>query len=368
RRRGAASAQKDLLNYMLAGVDKTTGESLSDENIRYQINTFLIAGHETTSGLLSFTLYFLLNHPDVLAKAYDEVDRVLGTDVAVAPTMAQVGQLDYVRQILLESLRLWPTAPAFGLYPYKDEVVGEKYTLKARSFVTVLTLMLHRDKSVWGPNAEAFDPENFAREAEAARPSWAYKPFGNGQRACIGRQFAMQEATLVLGMILQRFHLFDHAKYKLKIKETLSIKPEGFKIRARLRPTVTRSKLAPVAAAKASAETKAAAAARPQHGAPLYVLYGSNLGATEAIAREIAQAGTLNGFKTQLAPLDDFAGALPTDGPVVIAAASYNGAAPDNAAKFVAWLGAAAEGAARGVSFAVVGCGNRDWASTFQAV
>ena len=79
-----------------------------------QINTFLIAGHETTSGLMSFAIYFLLNNPDVLNRAYAEVDRVLGRDIAVAPTVAQVNQLEYVQQILNESLRLWPTAPAIA--------------------------------------------------------------------------------------------------------------------------------------------------------------------------------------------------------------------------------------------------------------
>ncbi|MDP3897166.1 MAG: cytochrome P450, partial [Mesorhizobium sp.] len=202
RRGGGDRAQNDLLNFMLAGVDKQTGESLSDENIRYQINTFLIAGHETTSGLLSFTLYFLLNNPDVLARAYEEVDRVFGNDLAIQPTISQVNQLGYIQQILNEALRLYPTAPAIGLYPYKDEVIGGQYKLKAGTFVTLLTLMLHRDETVWGPDAEKFNPDNFSREAEAARPVDAYKPWGNGQRACIGRQFAMQEATLVLGMIL----------------------------------------------------------------------------------------------------------------------------------------------------------------------
>ena len=127
RRGGGDQAQKDLLNFMLAGVDKQTGESLSDENIRYQIITFLIAGHETTSGLLSFTLYFLVNNPDMLEKAYEEVDRVLGNDLAVQPTFQQVNQLTYVQQILNEALRLYPTAPAIGLYPYKDEVIGGQY-------------------------------------------------------------------------------------------------------------------------------------------------------------------------------------------------------------------------------------------------
>lgn len=366
---GGAKAGKDLLNYMLAGVDKETGTSLSDENIRYQINTFLIAGHETTSGLLSFTLYFLLNNPDVLAKAYEEVDRVLGRDLAAAPTIAQVGQLDYVRQILSESLRLWPTAPAFSLDPYKDEIVGGKYPLKAGTFVTVLTLMLHRDPAIWGADPERFDPSNFEREREAARPTWAYKPFGNGQRACIGRQFAMQEAILVLGMILQRFELIDHANYQLKIRESLSIKPDGFRMKVRARKGLTRGT---VVAAGAPQKTAVApppsVAQRPRHGAPLLVLYGSNLGTTEGFARRIAQSGELNGFKTTLADLDDYAGRLPKEGAVLIASASYNGAPPDNAAKFVDWLKGAGAGGADGVRYAVFGCGNRDWASTFQAV
>ena len=112
---GTAAAKPDLLSYMLSGVDKKTGERLDDLNIRYQIITFLIAGHETTSGLLSFAIYFLLKNPEVLARAYEEVDRVLGPDRGAPPTYAQVNQLTYLDQILKETLRLWPTAPAFAL-------------------------------------------------------------------------------------------------------------------------------------------------------------------------------------------------------------------------------------------------------------
>ena len=136
---------------MLSGVDRHSGERLDDVNIRYQMNTFLIAGHETTSGMLSFAIYFLLNNPHVLQKAYEEVDRVLGRDINAKPTAQQVNQLVYIGQILKESLRLWPTAPAFGLYPYQNETIGGKYKLRKRTFVTVLTAMLHRDQSVWGP-------------------------------------------------------------------------------------------------------------------------------------------------------------------------------------------------------------------------
>ncbi|MGY3360623.1 cytochrome P450 [Bradyrhizobium sp. GM0.4] len=197
RRKGgeATDDKKDMLAAMMTGVDRSTGEQLDDVNIRYQINTFLIAGHETTSGLLSCALYALLKHPDILKKAYDEVDRVLGPNVDVRPTYQQVTQLTYITQILKEALRLWPPAPAYGISPLNDEAIGGgKYKLRKGTFTTILVTALHRDPSVWGPNPDAFDPENFSREAEAKRPINAWKPFGNGQRACIGRGFAMHEA------------------------------------------------------------------------------------------------------------------------------------------------------------------------------
>jgi cytochrome P450/NADPH-cytochrome P450 reductase len=367
RRRGGENAQKDLLNFMLAGVDKVTGESLADENIRYQINTFLIAGHETTSGLLSFTLYYLLNSPDVLAKAYAEVDTVLGNNIGASPTIAQIGQLDYTRAILMEALRLWPTAPAFSIAPYEDEVIGGKYPLKKGSFVTVLLPSLHRDTSVWGDDPDAFNPDHFSREAEAARPDYAYKPFGNGQRACIGRQFALQEAILVLAMILQRFQLFDHKNYQLTIKETLSLKPDGFTIKVKPRPGLIRQSITSPEAGEGNA-TKGEQARRPKHGTKLTVLFGSNLGTAEGFAREIAHSGDLNGFDTTLASLDEYAGALPTEGAVVIVSSSYNGTPPDNAAQFIKWLETASDGAASNVFYAVFGCGSRDWSATFQTI
>ena len=331
------------------------------------MNTFLIAGHETTSGMLSFAVYFLLNNPHVLQKAYEEVDRVLGRNINAKPTAQQVNQLTYIGQILKESLRLWPTAPAFGLYPFQNETIGGKYKLRKRTFVTVLTAMLHRDKAVWGPQAEVFNPDNFAPEREAKMPPHAYKPFGNGQRACIGRQFAMTEATLVLGMILQRFKLVDHTRYQLKIKESLTIKPEGLMMRVRLRPDVVRGAGVAVAAPK-PAPRKAPKKAAASHGTKLAVLFGSNMGTAEELARSIAESGEANGFATTLASLDDQAGKLPADGAVAIVCASYNGGPPDNAGNFIANLREAAPGALKGVRYTVFGCGNRDWASTYQAI
>jgi len=373
RRKNAAAAEdkKDMLGAMMTGIDRLTGEQLDDVNIRYQINTFLIAGHETTSGLLSCTLYALLKHPDILKKAYAEVDRVLGPDLDARPTYQQVTQLTYITQILKEALRLWPPAPAYGIAPLQDETIGGKYRLKKNTFITVLVLALHRDPSVWGPNPDAFDPENFSREAEAARPINAWKPFGNGQRACIGRGFAMHEAALAIGMILQRFKLIDVNRYQMVLKETLTIKPDGFRIKVRPRSEKDRGAHGGSEAVAAASTAAAAprARARPGHNTPLLVLYGSNLGTAEELATRVADLAELNGFATRLAPLDDFAGKLPEQGGVLIFCASYNGAPPDNAARFVKWLGSdlPSDAFAR-LRYAVFGCGNSDWAATYQSI
>src|SRR4051794_27627539 len=170
RASSAVGTVNDLLDRMLTGVDRQSGQKLDDANIIAQCITFLVAGHETTSGLLSFALYFLLKNPGVLRRAYDEVDRVLGTDLTVLPTYAQIHQLPYVDQILKETLRLWPTAPAFTRYPYEDTVIGGKYALEKAGLTTVLTPMLHRDKQVWGENPEDFDPDRFNPERGAKIP------------------------------------------------------------------------------------------------------------------------------------------------------------------------------------------------------
>ncbi|MCC6313446.1 MAG: cytochrome P450, partial [Thermomicrobiales bacterium] len=369
---------RDLLGYMLTGVDKQTGEGLDDVTIRYEINTFLVAGHETTSGLLTFALYFLSKHPDVMAKAQAEVDRVFGTDPSVPPTYEQVRALAYISQILSESLRLWPTAPGFTRHSYASDVLAGDYAIEPDDTFNVLLPMLHRDPDIWGPDAERFNPDNFAPDAIANRPANAYKPFGSGQRSCIGRQFALQEATLMLGMLLQRFDAVDVDDYQLRIRQTLTIKPDG--LRLAMRPRAGRAVqtlgAAPAAAtappAVSTPTPHAAPAARPvdSHGTPLLVLFGSNLGAAEDVAHRLANAGAARGFAVEVAPLDDYAGALPTAGAVVVATASYNGTPPDNAARFCAWLTdpSLPADALRGVSYAVFGCGNHEWYATFQAI
>ena len=379
KRPGNPGGTRDLLGCMLDGVDKQSGERLPDANIRAQCITFLVAGHETTSGLLSFAIYFLLKHPEVMARARAEADSVLGTDTGIMPSYPQVRKLGYITQILEESLRLWPTAPGFTRYPFEDTVIGGRYRLPKGAAVLVLTPMLHRDRAIWGPDAEEFNPDHFAPRRMAALPPNAYKPFGSGQRACIGRQFAMQEATLVLGMLLQRFDLIDHRGYDLKVKETLTIKPDGLRIK--VQPRAGRAAGARAAGPAQAAEPATLPAAQPEpapapvpppgaHNTPLLVLFGSNLGTAEGIATRLAREGAERGFAVTLGPLDDHARALPGDGAAIIVTASYNGSPPDNAAGFCAWLQdpGTPPGAASGLAYTVFGCGNTDWAATYQAV
>jgi cytochrome P450 / NADPH-cytochrome P450 reductase len=369
RAQGAEGETRDLLGRMINGVDPASGERLPDENIRAQCITFLIAGHETTSGLLSFALYYLLNNPDVLATARAEVDEVLGG--TRLPTFEQVHRLRYVMQVLNESLRLWPTAPGFNRTPYQDTVIGGRYAIPAGTPITVLTPSLHRDTGVWGADAGEFNPDHVAPDRLAALGPNVFKPFGTGQRACIGRQFALQEAVLVLGMLLQRFEFVDHTGYQLKLKTTLTIKPDDFRMLVRPRPDrpIDRAPAGVAAAPARAAVTEAPVVpVVERHGTPLTVLYGSNLGTAEGIAVKLGREGTERGFAVTVGALDEHAGALPTEGATVIVCASYNGLPPENATRFRGWLADAGADACAGVSYTVFGCGNTEWSTTYQAV
>jgi cytochrome P450/NADPH-cytochrome P450 reductase len=231
-RRAQPADTRDLLGLMMAAFDPLTREQLDDANIRYQVITFLIAGHETTSGLLSFALHLMLAHPAVLEQARAEVDRVLAGGRALA--YDDLNALDVIDRILKETLRLWPTAPGFSVAPYEDTLLGGRYPIARDRRVNVLLTALHRDPAVWA-DPDRFDIDRFLPDNEAKLPAHAYKPFGNGSRSCIGRQFAIMEAKIALAMLLARFDLTDPYGYQLAVRETLSLKPEGFRLRVRRR-------------------------------------------------------------------------------------------------------------------------------------
>ena len=363
----------DLLDLMLES-QREPASGLSDENIRYQIITFLIAGHETTSGLLAFTLNHLLKHPAVMTRARAEVDRVFGHDLSTQPTLRDVAGLAYIRQILNEALRLHPTAPAMQLTPFEDTVIGGKYKVGKGYPILALTTRLHRDAKVWGENAHLFNPENFAPAREKDRPPHSFKPFGNGQRACIGSQFALQESTLVIGMMLQRFNLVDHTNYQLRIKETLTFKPDNFFLQVRKRSEADREEVLEAADHQFDQDSGPTLVLRKDHHTPLTILYGSNMGSARQIALRLADEGEGQGYTTTLATLDESVNSLPQSGVLLVVCASYNGQPPDNAEEFFKWLEAEVDTKGNAslindeLRFAVLGVGNQDWATTYQRV
>ncbi|MFI1452456.1 bifunctional cytochrome P450/NADPH--P450 reductase [Streptomyces roseus] len=376
RKASGDTSTDDLLGLMLGSPHPRSGEVLDEANIRNQVITFLIAGHETTSGALSFALYHLLKNPAVLHLAQAETDALWGDDPDPEPAFEDIGRLRYVRQVLNETLRLWPTAAAFAREARADTVIGGRHPVKAGQRMLVLTPMLHRDP-VWGDNVEEFDPDRFSAEAEAARSPHAYKPFGTGERACIGRQFALHEATMLLGMLVHRYRFLDQGRYELRVKETLTLKPDGFTLALARRTPADRARgraaLGAVlpAGGREDAQAPAAGASpiRAVPGTTLTLLHGSNFGTCRTYAQDLAEMAAELGFETRVAPLDDHReGGLPTRGPLVVVAASYNGRPTDDAAGFVSWLTQAGPGTAEGVHYAVLGVGDRNWAATYQQV
>jgi cytochrome P450/NADPH-cytochrome P450 reductase len=366
RRQDPALGQRaDLLDVMLTAQDRVTGEKLSDENIRSQMMTFLIAGHETTSGLLSFAIWFLLKNQEVQAAARAQVDAVLGAET---PTVEGLARLKYIEHVLMETLRLWPTAPAFAVRALAPTVIGGQYEVTPDDILLLLLPALHRDPAVWD-EPEAFRPDRFEPDNMEKLPPHAWKPFGNGRRSCIGRGFAIQEATLMLAMILQRFDLsLGDPDYRLKIGETLTMKPVGLRIHARRREPLP---VARRAAASSSAHTPhSGATIVPASGAnrPLLILYGSSTGSSEAFARRIGADAAEHGFAATVAAMDDHADSLPAATPLVVVTSSYDGRPPHKSRRFIAWIEAQPEGTLAGLPFAVFGCGNRQWARTFQAI
>ena len=362
RRASGDSSTDDLLGRMLHTRDAATGEPLDDVNIRYQVITFLGAGHETTGDALSFALYYLTKRPEVLARAQAEVDALWGDTDTPDPDYGDIGKLTYIRQVLNESLRLWPTAPAFAVEPIEDTVIGGKYAVRKGETLMVLLPALHRDPA-WGENVELFDPDRFSPEREANRSVHLFKPFGNGERACIGRQFALHEATMLLGLLVHRYRFIDHTDYQLKIKQSLTIKPEGFTLRL-VRRSASERRVPAAVSGTATVQDRAVPRSAP--GTALTLLHGSNLGTCAGIAHDLAKDGGAFGFTPSTAPLDTAVDEL--TGPVVIVAASYNGRPTDDAAAFVTWLESLEPGALDGLPYAVLGVGDRNWAATYQRV
>lgn len=375
RRRKTPSDKKDLLNALLLGKDPKTGERMTDESIMDNMITFLIAGHETTSGLLSFSTYYLLRNPDTLQRAQKEVDDVVGTGPI---KLEHMSKLPYVEAILRESLRLSPTAPAFSVSPVSGTtepvMLGGEYMVPPDASLVIWLSRAQRDPAVYGDDSHEFKPERMLGENFAKYGAGAWKPFGNGSRGCIGRPFAWQEATLALAIILQNFNLrMADPQYQLKVKQTLTIKPDNFHVKVSLRPgidatTIEQRLHGGLVSTKPTLEKSMADLSVAQEQKPMTVLYGSNSGTCEGLAQKLASSASSHGFTAAVKSLDSIIDKFPLDQPAVVVTASYEGEPPDNAVLFTKWLKTTDPSKFKGAQCAVFGCGHRDWVATYQKI
>jgi cytochrome P450 len=212
-RRAGDLAENDLLTMMLLARDEETGEGLEDREVRDQVVTLLLAGYETTANALAWTWYLLAANPGRRSLMEREISGMLG---GRSPATEDLAVLGYIRRVLQESMRLYPPAWILGRRALAQDRLGD-HAIPAGSVVALSPYTMHRHPGYWD-DPEAFDPDRFLPEREAARKAFAYYPFGGGPRLCIGHNFAMIEAQLIVATVARR--------YRLEIAEGHHVEPE----------------------------------------------------------------------------------------------------------------------------------------------
>ena len=202
QRRQQSSEGDDLLSMLMDARDEDTGESMTDEQLRVEVTTFLLAGQETTSLALTWTFYLLSQHPAIRERLEAELDGALG---GREPAYEDLPNLPFTRRVIDEAMRLYPPAWGFSRQALGDDELGG-YRLPRGWLAFLMPYVLHRHPAYW-PDPDRFDPDRFLPERSADRPKFAYLPFGAGPRQCIGNQFALLEAHLSVATLAQTYRL-----------------------------------------------------------------------------------------------------------------------------------------------------------------
>ncbi len=235
-RRAAGEDKGDLLSMLLLAVDDDDGGTMTNQQVHDEAMTLFIAGHETTANALAWTLYLLSQNPDAEARLVAELDHVLN---GRTPTMADLPKLIYTDQVVKESMRLYP--PAYIVSRQAMEAIElEGYVIPNNSIVLLSPYVLHHDARFF-PEPERFLPERFAPGYEKNLPKYAYFPFGGGPRVCIGNQFAMMEANLILATIVQKYHLSLLKGQSVQINPVITLRPTGLRMAVAARETAVLS-------------------------------------------------------------------------------------------------------------------------------
>jgi cytochrome P450 len=226
RRRGAE--RDDLLGALLAATDDD-GSRMDDVQLRDELVTLFLAGHETTALALTHALFLLAKHPEIEARLHAEIASVLGDE---APKEDDAPKLVYTERVVKEAMRLYPPAWITGREVVRPFVLRGR-TIAPKTQIVMSQWLVHRDPRFF-PRPEVFDPDRFEPEIAKRRPRFAYFPFGGGPRICIGNHFAMMEAVLMLAIIAQRFRIDLLPFEELAFAPSVTLRPKGRGVRARV--------------------------------------------------------------------------------------------------------------------------------------
>lgn len=220
QRRRSTSDSADLLSMLMSARDEETGEGMTDEQLRVEVTTFLLAGQETTSLALTWTWYQLSQHAGARRRLEEEIDGALD---GRPPEYADLVNLPYTRMVIDEAMRLYPPAWGFSRQALADDVLGG-FRLPRGWLAFVIPYVLHRLPAFW-EEPDTFDPERFRPERSADRPKFVYLPFGAGPRQCIGSHFALIEAQLVVATLAQTYRLRLVPGHRVEPWPLISLRP-----------------------------------------------------------------------------------------------------------------------------------------------
>ena len=219
RRRGGAG-DDDILDHLIRALDEESGEGMDERQLRDEVVTLMLAGHETSANALTWTLYLLGTHPDVEARLTGSLTETLN---GAAATADDLPRLPYLKQVVQESMRIYPPVWSYARRAEQQEEF-DGYMLPANAYVVVAPYALHRHPEFW-PDPERFDPDRFQPNRGEGRHPYSYLPFGAGPRACIGAGMAMLEIQLVLAQILQRFKVHVVPDHPVETTAKVTLRP-----------------------------------------------------------------------------------------------------------------------------------------------
>ena len=221
-RRRTGSQRDDLLTMLMEVEDADTAERMTDGQLRDEVITIFLAGHETTANAMSFALYLMASHPEAARRIAQEMKDVQqGKDLTYEDLM----KLDYTTRAVKEAMRLYPPTWIIGREATKETTLGD-YRIRKGDTLMMFPYLTHRDPDYW-EDPLTFDPDRFLPERMKDRPKYAYFPFGGGARVCIGNNFAMMEMQIILALVCSRFEFSVPEGYKPNIEALVTLRPKG---------------------------------------------------------------------------------------------------------------------------------------------